>query len=205
MKTTDLLLAAYGMAMANNQELHKKWISISFKLGPFAGTVHTISLQRIGRLDMMLRLLENERLEMMTVKPSNEPEWSLDLQFALSENWLLSAYEVARAAKKPLKASREDASRLLALEHRLALVRMPLAKGVIQGMNRKPHKDNPPLLLKAGDATPELYSDDGSYIMPYGLCGETGAALWFPVDIIKGETIAICRRDLSDEMLSLFD
>ena len=67
---------------------------------------------------------------MMKAEPSGEPEWSLDLQFALSENWLFSAYEVARAAKKPFQATGEDASRLLALEHRLALVRMPLAKGV---------------------------------------------------------------------------
>jgi hypothetical protein len=36
-------------------------------------------------------------------------------------------------------------------------------------------------------------------------CGETGAALWWPVDITKGETVAICRRNLSDEMLALFD
>lgn len=205
MNATDLLLAAYGMAMANHQELHQKWISISFKLGPIAGTVHTISLQRIGRLDMMLRLLEGERLEMMRVEPSNEPEWSLDLQFALSENWLLSAYEVARAAKKPFKASGKDASRLLKLEHRLAVVRMPIAKGVIQGMDKKLQKDSPPVLVKAGDDTLELYQDDGSYIMPQGLCAETGAALWYPVDMTAGQTVAICRRDLSDEMLSLFD
>lgn len=205
MKATGHLLAAYRMAMASHQELHTKWISISFKLGPIAGTVHTISLQLIGRLDMMLRLLEGERLEMIRGEPSNEPEWSLDLQFALSENWILSAYEVARAAKKPFKASGEDASRLLKLEHRLAVIRMPIAQGVIQGMDKKPHKHSPPKLVKVGDDTPERYSDGGSHIMPQGLCAETGAALWYPVNMIEGQTVAICRRDLSDEMLSLFD
>lgn len=205
MNATELLLTAYGIGMARDTELHKRWISISHKLGPVAGTIHTISLQRVGRFDMLLRVLEAERLEMMLKpEPSSEPEWSLDLQSALSENWLFSAYEVARAAKKPFQAGK-DASRLFALEHRLALVRMPIAKGVIQGMDRKPHSGNPPMLVKAGDDAPELYQDDGSYMMPHGLCGETGAALWCPVDISKGETVTICRRDLSDEMLGLFD
>jgi hypothetical protein len=205
MNATNLLLAAYGIAMAQHQELHNKWIAISTKLGSIAGTVHTISLQKIGRLDIMLRRIEDERLDMMRAEPSNEPEWSLDLQCALSENWLISAYEIARAAKKPFKASGKDASRLLQLEHRLAVVRMPIAKGVIQGMDRKAHKDSPPVLVKLGDDTPELYQDDGSYIMPQGLCSETGAVLWYPVDMTVRQTVAICRRDLSDEMLPLFD
>lgn len=205
MTATELLLTAHGMAMASGEELHKKWISVSFALGSVAGNAHLIALQRNGRLDLMLRLLETERLERMRYDPSKEPIWSLDLQVALSENWLLSAYEVARAAKAPFKASGNDASRLLALEHRLSLVRMPVAKGVIQGMDRKPHKNNPPLLMKIGDDTPELYQDDGSYMAPCGLCIETGAVLWYPVDMTKRETVAICRRDLSNEMLALFD
>ncbi|WP_156472230.1 hypothetical protein [Sphingorhabdus sp. M41] len=205
MTATELLLSAYGMAMASDEELHEKWISVSFALGSVAGNAHLIALQRNGRLDLMLRLIEAERLERMKDDASDEPIWSLDLQFALSENWLLSAYEVARAAKAPFKASGTDASRLLALEHRLALVRMPAAKGVIQGMNRKPHKDNPPLLRRLGDATPELYQDDGSYMAPQGLCVETGAVLWYPMDVTNGKEVVVCRRDLSNEMLALFD
>src|SRR3546814_6911931 len=62
---------------------------------------------------------------------------------------------------------------LLALENRLALVRIPIAKGEIQGMNKKANRENPPMLVKAGDDTAEPYQADGSFIMPYGLCGET--------------------------------
>jgi hypothetical protein len=205
MNATNLLTTVYSGAINRDPELHNKWISISFNLGSIAGKIHTLALQRLGRLDMMLRLLEGERLEIMKSAASHEPDWSLDLQFSLSQSWLFSAYEVARAAKKPFTASHQDASRLFALEHRLALIRMPLAKGVIQGMDRKSHKNNLPVLMRVGDETPEIYADNGSYIMPQGLCGETGAALWCPVDISAGETIAICRRDLSDEMLALFD
>lgn len=205
MKATDLLSAAYSIAMANEQELYKKWISISFKLAEAAGSVHIIALQRIGRLDMMLRLLESERLESMKAELSNEPEWSLDLQFSLSENWLLSSYEVARAAKEQLKRRGDDMFRLEVLEHRLALVRMPVAKGEIQGMHLKANRENPLVLVKAGDVEGGPYQADGSYMMPRGLCRETGAALWCPVDIALRQTVDICRRDLSDEILALFD
>lgn len=205
MKATQLLAAAYGIAMANEQEIHKQWISISFKLAETAGIVHTVALQRLGRHDLMLRLLESERIEAMKSEPSSEPEWSLDLQFSLSENWLLSAYEVVRAAKEQLKRCGNDMPKLLALEHRLAIVRMPVAKGEIQGMNLKANRDNPPVLVKAGETEGEPYQSDGSYMMPRGLCVATGAALWLPVDIALGQTVEICRHDLSDEMLALFD
>lgn len=205
MNATDLLSAAYGIAMASDRELHAKWISVSVKFSTIAGTIHLIASQRIGRLDMLLRLLENERLERMKGDPAKEPDLSLDVQFALSESWLLSAYEVARAAKEQLKCRGEEMPKLRALENRLALVRMPIAKGEIQGMNKKANRENPPMLVRAGDDTPEPYQADGSFIMPYGLCGETGAALWCPVDMTTRETVAICRRDLSDEMLALFD
>ena len=205
MNATDFLTAAYSMAMASNEELHKRWISVSHALGAIAGNAHLTALHRNCRLDLLLRMLERERLERMRSASSKDPIWSLDLQVALSENWLLSAYEVARAAKKPFKDSGNDASRLLALEHRLSLIRMPIAKGVIQGMDRKPHKNDPPMLVKVGGDTPEPYQDDGSYMAPRSLCVETGAILWYPVDITTRKTDAICRRNLSDEMLALFD
>lgn len=203
---TDLLLVAYGIAMSNDEGLHKRWISVSHKLGSIIGITHLIALQRNGRLDLMLRLLERERLKRMQNTPSSEPVWSLDLQISLSENWLLSAYEVARAAKVYFGSrSGENCSELLKLEHRLALVRMPVAKGEIQGMNKRVNKDNPPVLMRVGGDTPEPYQNNGSYRAPYGLCPETGAVVWYPVDMTTRKTVDICRRDLSDEMLALFD
>lgn len=205
MKATDLLLAAYAIARAKDDKHHEQWISVSFKLGAIAGAVHTISVQRIGRLDMLLRLLEDERLERLKDGPSNEPDWALDLQFALSESWLLSAYEVTRTGKEMLKRRSEEMPKLLSLENRLALVRMPIAKGEIQGMNQKANRDNPPMLVRAGSDTPEPYQADGSFIMPKSLCEQTGSVLWHPIDMSLVRTIAIRRLDLSNEMLSLFD
>lgn len=205
MRATDHLSIAFGLAMNREEGRNEKWISISFKLAEVAGSVHTIALQRIGRLDLMLRLLERERLEAIKGPPSSQVDLSLDLQFSLSENWLLSVYEVARATKEQLKRKGDEMPKLSALEHRLALVRMPVAKAEIRGMHVKANRDNPPMLARIGDIEGEPYQADGSYMIPRSLCQETGAALWYPVDIALKQAVAICRHDLSDEMLALFD
>ncbi|MBB5704631.1 hypothetical protein FHS76_004555 [Ochrobactrum daejeonense] len=205
MKVTNMLQAIYGHAIQREGERYEKWISISHKLGAIAGGVSVVTLQRNARLDLMLRTLENERLERIANVASEEPIYSLDLQMALSENWVMSAYEVARAAKDPIKISGENSDRLLKLEYRLALVRIPMVKGVIKGMDFSKNKKNPPMMQKVGDDKTELYENDGNYIMPTSLCKETGAVVWMPVDINQRSTIAVCRRDLSDEMLAIFD
>jgi hypothetical protein len=58
------------------------------------------------------------------------------------------------------------------------------------------------MLVREDDDEPGIaIRDNGSYIMPHGICGETGAALWCPFDISEGETIA---TDATvDEMLAL--
>lgn len=204
MTATELLLAAYGMGLASDDELDRRWIALSHRLGPIAGTTHVIGIQRVGRLDMLLRVLEGERLQRMRLPTSSEPDFSVELQLSLSVSWLFGAYEIARAAKKPMQCHKDVLPRLIALEHRLALVRMPLAKGEIEGMNRKPYIHNPPMLARSGDETPYAY-EDGSYIVPGGLCERTGSALWWPVDMSTNRTAEICRRDMSDQMLSLFE
>lgn len=205
MKATDVLLAIYDDAVHRERELYEKWISISHKIGAIAGEASSIAFQRNGRLDLMLRLLESERLDRMRIGLIEEPIHSLDLQVALSENWIMSAYEVARAAKKPFKTSGENSDRLFALEYRLALVRMPIAKGVIKGMDFSKNATHPPLMIRLGDDVSELYQNDGTYIMPMNLCEETGAIVWLPVDMKTRKMVAICRRDLSNELLAIFD
>lgn len=140
--------------MSRYEETHKKWVSMSFLLGQIADNAHLVALQRNGRLDLMLRLLESERIERIKNNSPTEPVWSLDMQCSLSENWLLSAYEVMRAPKERLKGGDKDVPKLSELERRLAVVRMPIAKGEIQGMNRRANRDNPPMLIKAGELLP---------------------------------------------------
>ena len=206
MRVTDLISTAFRIATTSDSTRYSKWIDISHKLARDAGTTHIVMLQRVGSLDMLLRLLETERREMLKDQHQTQFDMSLDLQLAWSESWIFSAYEVLRSAKQRLiDKSASEASRLLTIEHRLALVRIPLAKGEIKDMDKKANKANPPMLQVENGDIPEPYKNDGSYILPRGICPSTGAVMWLPADMKTRKTVPICRRDLSDEILSLFD
>ncbi len=205
MRATDLLETAYSLGMIGEAEIHKKWISVSHKLAAIAGVTHLVALESNNRLDLMLRLVESERLERLKSNSLNEIDWSLDLQISLSECWVLRAYEILRACKQQLKDYGPINPKLLSLQHRLAVVRVPIAKGEIESMDRKANKGYAPMLGRMGETVATPYELDGSYVMPRAICPETGAAMWYPVDMKARQTVAICRRDLSDELLSLFD
>lgn len=205
MLASDLLQAAYRMAIANGSDINKKWVRLSNRVAGIAGVNHLYPMQQNSRLDLLLRQLERERLDSLQAPPMNEVDWTLDMQSLLSNAWVLGAYEKIRVLKKRMNDRGEANARVTALAHRFAIVRMPMAKGEIEGMDRKLHKGNPPVLTILGETQAHRYSDDGGYIMPSGFCGETGAVLWWPVDMTAGKTVATCRRDLSDEFLALFD
>lgn len=205
MPASDLLENAFLLALANQPELHKKWVRLSHRVAGIAGVNHLSALQQNYRLDLLLRQLEGERLARMQAPPANEVEWTPEIQSSLSQAWVLRAYEVIRVTKDRLRKDGRPNEKVTALAHRLALVRMPIAKGEIAGMTKKANKENPPMLIRAGETEAFPYADDGTYNMLSALCGHTGAALWGPVDVTAGATVAICRRDLSDEFLALFD
>jgi hypothetical protein len=58
---TPLLNAAFFAAMGRWSALHEQWVRISFKIGGLLpGSLFMCSVQDIGRLDMILRTLEDE-------------------------------------------------------------------------------------------------------------------------------------------------
>ena len=205
MPASDLLENAFLLALSNQPELHKRWVRLSYSLAGIAGANHLSALQQNCRLDLLLRQLERERLARMKAPPANEVDWTLEIQSSLSQAWVLRAYEVIRVTKDRLRKNGRPNEKVTALAHRLAVVRIPLGKGEIEKMDRKPYREEPLMLIRAGETEAFPYADDGTYNMPSGLCGETGAVMWWPVDVTAGETVAICRRDLSDEFLALFD
>lgn len=202
---TYLLQSAYTLGITKQVQTHEKWIATSFKLASIAGNAHLAATQQVGRLDLLLRQVENEKLEKMRRGPLSEVDFTLELQFSLSTSWLLRTYEIARAGKEQLKRLGEANPKLIALERRLAIARMPIAKGQIQGMDIAANKQNPPILVRVGDAVSTPYQPDGSYIVPSSICSNTGAIVWYPVDMKSRKTIAICRRDVSDALLAIFD
>lgn len=130
MQASDLLQSAYMMAMTNGSDLLRRWIKVSHRLAGTVGVAHLGPLEQNNRLDLLLRQLEVERLERLKLPPSDRMDWSFDVQSSLSQVWVLRAYEVMRVAKTRFRDNGDEAdTKVAALARRLALVRMPIAKG----------------------------------------------------------------------------
>ncbi len=207
MKAYELLQRVYMMGVNSYPDETSKWITVMHRLGSQAGVAHTISMSSISKLDIMLRQLESEHLQWLKAPQHDGFTMITDQIGILSDSWLLSAYEVVRA----VRAQGTTDPRLIKLYEQLTLARIPVAKAEISGADRyrNKHKQLPDLMLypvgDGPDNSPKAYSHDGSYIVPKGICGETGAMVWFPVDLASRQTVDICRRDLSDSFLKLFD
>ncbi|CAN7187895.1 hypothetical protein LJR098_000428 [Rhizobium sp. LjRoot98] len=204
MKATALLQAIYTMGLVNYPNEARKWVNVMNTLGVVAGRAHSLSVSEVSKLDLMLRQLEQEHLEEI-IGPEKQFSFATDLICTLSDSWLLASYEPIRAACEQTRTRKEPYERLDSFHRRLALVRIPIAKAEIKDAQRL----KPTLMLypigDGDDNSGKLYAHDGSYIVPKGVCAETGATVWYPIDLKTQKTVAICRRDLSDEFLGLFD
>ena len=203
MSVLKLLNAAQAIADQAHTDLHKQWISLSHKLMPIAGIAHVVAVQRVGRLDLLLRQIEAEVLADMAKQPEERDFFAADVLSAQSEIWVLRAYEIVRAADQQLGEKAEGNASIIALKHRLGLVRIPIAKGEIQGMTKKRVKNEPITLAREDGSDPKPYAADGSYLMPGRICGATGSFSWAAVDRETQRDDVIRRCDLANEMLAL--
>ncbi len=198
------LNAALEVALINAQTLHQQWIQVMHRFGSQFGAAN-LRMSHDARIDLLLRQLEAELL----TRNHNVAEglFCFDVQIALSEQWVLSSYEILRSCCQFAGDRNLDVPKLKALRNRFALVRIPIAKYEIAGTNKK----KPNIMLEPipaiddADNSAKPYDVDGTYIMPRSICMKTGAIVWYPVDIAQNAAVPICRRDLSDEMLEIFD
>jgi hypothetical protein len=199
--------SALMIALRDQSELHRKWIVVRHALIGRYG-VANFRVAADARIDLLLRQLESELTTRMREGTEEAPEsFCFDMQVALSEHWLMSCYEIIRSCCQFARNREMSVPKLKALRDQLSLVRTPLAKYEIdKTRQKKPKIELVPVPVSEGaDNSPRLYDTDGSYILPKGVCQETGAIVWYPIDIKKQETVVVCRRDLSDAMLALFD
>src|SRR3546814_20197725 len=81
----------------------------------------------------------------------------------------------------------------------MGVVRIPIAKGEIQGMGKKAAD---PIVLAHEDGTgAKEYANDGTYVMTRRVCDDTGSTVWCPVDVPTGHSVQIPRIALSQELL----
>ena len=100
MRATDLITAAYNISLESKREIHEAWISHSKKIGEIAGTGHIDNAQQNGRLDLLLRQMDEEAT-------ATSVQDSLNIRLSLSNCWLLFAYEMVRSADEQLRSKNQ--------------------------------------------------------------------------------------------------
>ncbi len=202
---SDLIVSSYHFSVMQQKAVFESWISGSTRLGSaLPDSLLTLSIQRAGRLDVVLRCMEDE-FASGTLQEATSLVVT-DHLASFSELWIGQVYEIVRLTRdKNLIA---DSDFLKALAHDFKLLRIAMEKyEIAQDRSLKS-----PLLIsnfpaKNGDL---YYSYDGkdpkrAHIMPTGI-SHRGSMQWRAIDISGGLTKRwIERRDLSDRLLQLLE
>jgi hypothetical protein len=204
---TQLITAAFMLARSRYPELHKTWISISLRVGGLLpNSMLSVSVQRAGELDMVLRCMEDD------FSPAREGAGEVDLfsfhyQKMLSDIWVGKAYEIFSLlinSKRKL-ASKSDAITDLARD--LKLLRIPLEKHEIATdwelseplqMERRPPKNN--------ETDIYLYSKSDTqkaHIMPSEISSR-GSVRWHVINVESKRSDWLERRALSERIVALW-
>ena len=143
-----------------------------------------------------------DRLAAGSEAPTKETVVLADsLQHTLTRYWVLGTRDVLRMAKT---GAGEDHPKLSTLFEKFRFVRVPLAKLELADDNKAPSDDL--LLVRVGDGANierELYRKVSYY--PPEPIDERGSIGWALFTAKTLEPVTIFRRDLSDELLALFD
>lgn len=205
---SKLIEAAFAESQLRNEELHSRWIQISFKIGgQLPQSLLLLSVQQLGSLDLLVRSIEQERSGVLV-----ESETALDTyaQSMFSEVWVCKAYEICRVLHNQAQCS-PDTPAFEELYHDLRLLRVAIDKYQLAGDSGL--KGNQPLILKKipsqnDDEDLYTYSKDDpkrSHIMSMGYWQETGSLGWYATDIKNNKSYWLNRQNLSNRFLDIFD
>ena len=211
---SPLVTGVFNIARTKYHAEHGAWIKLSFVLsGRFNLPVASVSIQRQGDLDMLLRCLEDEfdAKKAAVESPENSVVHS---QLMLSEAWVVGCYEILRAFRqrdddalkagvRPSGVSEMESFKSIFAD--FEFLRMPMAKFEIA----KDHKMKQPLRMQkfgeTNEVAPHFYDpkDPARYhIMPTGV-GQRGSAVWQALDYLTNREYWIERRDLSERLLAM--
>lgn len=202
---SELIVSSYHLASMQHEAVINAWISGSTRLGSaLPNSLLILSIQRAGRLDIVLRCMEDE-ITSGTLQESTSL-FVTDHLASFSEIWIGQVYEIVRLTSERKLIT--DSDFLEALAHDLRLLRVPMEKyEIAQDKSLKA-----PLLMskspaKNGDFQYSYNRKDPrrAHIMPAGI-SHRGSMQWRAIDLSGGLTERwIERRDLSDRLLQLIE
>jgi len=196
MDVTAALSASLSDAKDRFPEVYEGWRKASFLYGGRLPRSLLIGqLQKLGKLDVLIRCLEQE------FRPDYSDLEALDTQTMLSEHWVSSVYEVLRLLKS---RNLEASDPFIAMMRDFELVRITLDKHEVAG-DRK--LKEPLQMVSAGKGPTTTYSYDPldptrSHIMRVGI-NPRGSICWEVLDLKTDQQRWLERRYLSDRLLAI--
>jgi hypothetical protein len=203
---SPLLTSAAMEALRRYADLRPKWRDVYTGLVRLSQTGGgLVRYQPDHLIDLIVRSMEDELAARHRAAPEGGRVHLEDtLQYVLTRYWVLGTHDAVRIAARSLAGKVHP--KLTSLYDRFRLVRVPLAKLKIAGYDAL--KDGRVMLVHAeeDEAKPEAYRarSNDEYHPPTPI-DERGSIGWHLFDIKTMLPVTIYRRQLSDELLALFD
>ena len=204
MDVTKLISTAFHVARSKYGTLNRSWVAVSHRIGGrLPHSLLSMSVQRDGELDLVLRCMEDEHAS-LAQNGNNDDLFGFHYQKMLSDLWVGSVYETLRLLNERKLAPSSDEFKRLA--HEFRLLRVPLEKHELAG------KVTEPLVMQKfppnGDDTDYYTYPPGrdptrAHIMPTGISAR-GSVMWQVIDVRNDTSFWLERRELADRLLSLW-
>jgi hypothetical protein len=204
---SPLLTSAATEALRRYADLRSKWRNVYTGLVRLSQTSGgLVRYQPDHLIDLIVRSMEDELAARHRATPEGNGRVHLEdtLQHVLTRYWVLGTHDVLRIAARSHAGKVHP--KLTSLYDRFRLVRVPLAKLKITGDDAL--KDGRVMLVHAEgeEAKPEAYrSRSNDEYHPPTPIDERGSIGWHLFDAKTMLPVTIYRRQLSDELLALFD
>ena len=207
MAVSPLLTSATIEALGRYADLRPKWRAVYTGLLRVSQTGGGLMRYQPDHLiDLVVRAMEDELAARHRLAPEGDEHVHLEdtLQHLLTRYWIIGTHDALRIAVR--SPAGKVHPKLPSLYERFRLVRVPLAKLKIAGDDAL--KDGAVLLVPAGedDAKRETYwaRSNDEYHPPTPI-DERGSIGWHLFEVKTMLPVTIYRRQLSDELLALFD
>lgn len=203
LSVSELVLSSYQLALKQQEAVTHAWVTGSHRLGgTLPGSFLSVSIQRAGRLDAVLRCMEDEFASADLCEEVRQ--WATEPLESLSEIWIGQVYEIVRLAMERKLIA--DSDLFKALAHDFRLLRISIEKHEI-AQDRSLLAPLPMSRIPAREGDVDYHYDKKdpfrTHIMPTGISGR-GSMQWLAIDISAALSQRwIERRDLSDRVLKL--
>lgn len=209
----QLITTAFSEARFRYAELDINWVKLSHIIGgKLPASTVSVSVQQIGSLDILLRCMEDELVQINKIKGSESDGMHWHYQVMISKMWVASAYEIIRLFNERFIKENNTAEIFGAnfekVYKQLTLLRVPLEKHELAKDRKLKENINFVRYPSKGDGTDEYIYNPQDNTRSHNvsvLASERGSVKWCVVDVEKTEQIWVERREMAELFLSCWE